>query len=502
MAGAPCRIAPCPSRSRSRAAWPTSIASEWDALVGPDGSPFLEWDWLDALEQSGCVGGKTGWAPHHLTVRDDGRADRRRADVPEGPQPGRVRLRPHLGRGRRSRRHRLLPEAAGRRAVHARHRPAHPHAPRPAARAAADDGRARRCATSARRQRALVGARQLLRRRRDRAAARPPASCTARASSTTGATAATAPSTTISRACAASAASQVRRELRAVAEQGIAVDACMTGEAIADELFEPMFRLYLVDDREAVLGPAVPERSASSTRCASAGSATSASSSRQRGDELLAGAINVQKAGVLYGRYWGCFEEVRHLHFAVCYYAGIEHCIERGLTRFEPGAGGEYKHWRGFDATRHAQPALPAAPRLRPRRRRLPRPRARPRRRRGRRARRTQRDQEVAAGFSPPPLDASVTEPAPQPPSGAKISPRKLASALRRFFAILAPLGGSGSRLGPLNAPIPDVPRRPPPARPAARSPSCGGRGSRPARPTSGSIPAGRRSPPARRGSG
>ena len=23
--------------------------AEWDALVGPGGSPFLEWDWLEAL---------------------------------------------------------------------------------------------------------------------------------------------------------------------------------------------------------------------------------------------------------------------------------------------------------------------------------------------------------------------------------------------------------------------------------------------------------------------
>ena len=28
----------------------------------------------------------------------------------------------------------------------------------------------------------------------------------------------------------------------------------------------------------------------------------------------------------------------------------IEHCIARGLRRFEPGAGGEFKHLRGFDA--------------------------------------------------------------------------------------------------------------------------------------------------------
>jgi predicted N-acyltransferase len=41
---------------------------------------------------------------------------------------------------------------------------------------------------------------------------------------------------------------------------------------------------------------------------------------------------------------------VKHLHFAVCYYAGIEHCIAHGLARFEPGAGGNYKQVRGFDA--------------------------------------------------------------------------------------------------------------------------------------------------------
>ena len=58
-----------------------------------------------------------------------------------------------------------------------------------------------------------------------------------------------------------------------------------------------------------------------------------------------------QKGDALYGRYWGALQPLRHLHFNVCYYAGIEHCIERGLARFEPGAGGEYKQLRGFDAT-------------------------------------------------------------------------------------------------------------------------------------------------------
>ena len=50
------------------------------------------------------------------------------------------------------------------------------------------------------------------------------------------------------------------------------------------------------------------------------------------------------------GRYWGAFEELRYLHFNVCYYAAIEHCLREGVTRFEPGAVGEFKHLRGFDA--------------------------------------------------------------------------------------------------------------------------------------------------------
>jgi predicted N-acyltransferase len=71
---------------------------------------------------------------------------------------------------------------------------------------------------------------------------------------------------------------------------------------------------------------------------------------RQHGD-IIAGALNVQKGESLYGRYWGAFRELRHLHFNICYYAGVEYCIEAGLSRFEPGAGGRYKQMRGFDAT-------------------------------------------------------------------------------------------------------------------------------------------------------
>jgi predicted N-acyltransferase len=56
--------------------------------------------------------------------------------------------------------------------------------------------------------------------------------------------------------------------------------------------------------------------------------------------DVIAGTFNVVKNGVFYGRYWGCLEEVKNLHFETCYWAAIEYCINHGLQRMEPGAGG------------------------------------------------------------------------------------------------------------------------------------------------------------------
>jgi predicted N-acyltransferase len=64
---------------------------------------------------------------------------------------------------------------------------------------------------------------------------------------------------------------------------------------------------------------------------------------------LVAGAFNVASPTHLYGRYWGCFEEYRFLHFNVCMYHSIEECIRRGVQVFEGGAGGEHKIPRGFE---------------------------------------------------------------------------------------------------------------------------------------------------------
>ena len=51
----------------------TSISGErWDGLV-QDASPFLEYGFLSALEETGCVGGETGWQPHIITASQNGK---------------------------------------------------------------------------------------------------------------------------------------------------------------------------------------------------------------------------------------------------------------------------------------------------------------------------------------------------------------------------------------------------------------------------------------------
>ncbi len=64
----------------------------------------------------------------------------------------------------------------------------------------------------------------------------------------------------------------------------------------------------------------------------------------------IAGALNLIGADTLYGRYWGCTEDVPFLHFELCYYQAIEAAIRLGLSRVEAGAQGEHKLARGYVA--------------------------------------------------------------------------------------------------------------------------------------------------------
>jgi uncharacterized protein len=67
-----------------------------------------------------------------------------------------------------------------------------------------------------------------------------------------------------------------------------------------------------------------------------------------RDGKPIAGALNLIGEDALYGRYWGCREDVPFLHFELCYYQAIDAAIARGLARVEAGAQGEHKLARGY----------------------------------------------------------------------------------------------------------------------------------------------------------
>lgn len=62
----------------------------------------------------------------------------------------------------------------------------------------------------------------------------------------------------------------------------------------------------------------------------------------------IAGALNFIGRETLYGRYWGCIEDVPFLHFELCYYQAIDFALAHGLKRVEAGAQGSHKLVRGY----------------------------------------------------------------------------------------------------------------------------------------------------------
>lgn len=155
---------------------------------------------------------------------------------------------------------------------------------------------------------------------------------------------------------------QVRRERREMDEQGVVIET-LSGEALSAELVDPMYAFYRSTVQAHSYGRQYLNRRVFELLLERFRDRLVFVVARHRG-ERVGGTVNVEKSGVLYGRYWGATKPLRHLHFNVCYYAAVEHCIARGLVRFEPGAGGEYKQLRGFDASPTRSAHFLADPRL------------------------------------------------------------------------------------------------------------------------------------------
>ena len=68
-----------------------------------------------------------------------------------------------------------------------------------------------------------------------------------------------------------------------------------------------------------------------------------------RAGNPIAGALNIIGPDALYGRYWGCSEDIRFLHFELSYYQAIDWAIANGLSSVQAGAQGEHKLSRGYE---------------------------------------------------------------------------------------------------------------------------------------------------------
>lgn len=317
---------------------------DWDALAG-DESPFLKWDWLDSLEQTGCVSESTGWLPHHLVAECGQQVigacpmylklhsmgefvfDYEWAEaahrlgiqyypkllvgVPFTPVTG-ARFLTGTGAERKDL-IRLMGQALAKIASDNKLSSVHVNF------CLADEQRALEEVGFLPRvglqfhwqNRGFTSFEDYLASfRSDRR-------------------------------------NKIKRERREIANQGISIRAVQGGELTPSHA-RTMFRLYkghvdtLYYGRQYLTREffdVVLSRFAQHLCLIFA----------ERDGRIIAGTFNVRGDHVLYGRYWGAFEERPFLHFNVCYYSAIEHCIRSGWSRFEAGAGGSFKQLRGLD---------------------------------------------------------------------------------------------------------------------------------------------------------
>jgi len=325
-------------------------AADWDDLTGQD-DPFIEHAFLHALEQSGSVGGESGWKSTHVVVRDAGRlvgalplyvkqhsygeyifdwawaSAAERAGLRYYPKlVSMVPFTPATGR------HVLFAADADRAEVT---RALLDGVSEAAARATASSVHFLFLDPSERDQ--LVARAELMPREtlqyhwhndgytsfddylaRFRSALR----------------------------------KQVRHERRDAAATGLEL-RLFQGPELGDREWQALYSFYRDTCQKRGSGPYLTRRFFELIRKHHAQRVIAVMA--LRGGAPVAGTLSFQKGKHLYGRYWGCLEDYPALHFECCYYQLIEHAIAQCMTRFEAGAQGAHKLRRGLlPATIHS----------------------------------------------------------------------------------------------------------------------------------------------------
>ena len=316
----------------------------WDACAAPHGDPFVSYDFLNALEESGCAVERTGWAPHHLSVQDEN--GQVAAVMP-------LYLKSH-SQGEYVFDHSWADayERAGG-AYYPKLQCSAPFSPVTGPRLIVrpdidiDDGRNALLGgalTLCDRLKASslhvtfpkadewdwMGERGLLRRQDQQYHWFNNGYATF---------------DDFLAALSSNRRKTIRRERRD-AQAGLEIVA-LTGDQLTEDHWDAFFgfymdtggrkwgRPYLNREFYSLLG----ERMANKVLLIMA---------RRPGGPWIAGALNLIGDDCLYGRHWGCSEDVPFLHFELCYYQAIEHGVRLGLARVEAGAQGQHKIARGY----------------------------------------------------------------------------------------------------------------------------------------------------------
>lgn len=316
---------------------------EWNALVG-DGHPFMDWNFLEALEATGCAAPETGWTPQHLAVRNaDGEL--------VGAAP--LYVKDHsrgefvFDWGWAD----ALERAGGR--YYPKLLCAAPFTPVTGPRLLATDGERR------------IGIMRLL------------AGAMAKATETSGLSSAhinflreedwelLGADGWLQRidqqyhwfnrgyetfdeflgALASRKRKMIRKE-RAAAADGLEIER-LSGDDLKTEHWDAFFNFYMDTGGRKWGSPylnraffeVLHERMRDKVVLVMA----------MDGGAPIAGALNIAGRDALCGRYWGRRVNRQFLHFEVCYYQAIEHAIEAGLGRVEAGAQGDHKLARGYE---------------------------------------------------------------------------------------------------------------------------------------------------------
>ncbi len=322
-------------------------ASAWDACANPDlqrQNPFLSHAFLKALEDSGCVGPKTGWTPRHLILEgEDGGV--------AGVAP--CYLKTH-SQGEYVFDHgwaEAYANAGGR--YYPKLQIAVPFTPvpgprlcvKPGPRAAADRAVLGEAAAEIVRQHGLSSVHVTF---LDRSAQT--------LLTTQGYLARTgqqfhwlnqgfATFEDFLETFASRKRKAVRKERAEAVSSGLTIEV-LTGREITEAHWDAMFQFYTDTGNRKWGRPYLNRRFFSLLGGAMADRCLLVLASK--GGRPIAGALNMIGGDCLYGRYWGALEHHPSLHFELCYYQAIDYAITKGLTRVEAGAQGEHKLARGY----------------------------------------------------------------------------------------------------------------------------------------------------------